>query len=317
MSCMKLFLTIQQNRLTDIVPILNALKMQHFKSALSSKNNQNTIELQVALIKCISLRRLKTDRDAAGQRLVALPERSEEIIFVELSDSERKLYDGIRDRTSKDMRKMLNVLRQFCICPSMLEENKIMPDEKFPAGSAKFQTLLGDLQNTLTQETDTKVLIFSSFEKTFKYLAPFLAKSGIGSLQYTGTVSNKPEVLKKFATGQSIRVLLITTKAGGVGLNLTCASHVYVMDPWWNPESVNQACDRVYRIGQTRPVFIKHIIARDTLDEAIQRLQQHKSHLIPLLFGQEQFNEDIHRPRTMIDCLDIDHGGTWLAKESL
>ena len=96
----------------------------------------------------------------------------------------------------------------------------------------------------------------------------------------TGKTKNREEVVRNFQENESIRVFLISLKAGGVGLNLTEADYVYIIDPWWNPAVENQAIDRSYRIGQKRKVIAVRLICPDTIEEKILLLQESKKEMI-------------------------------------
>ena len=106
-----------------------------------------------------------------------------------------------------------------------------------------------------------------------------MSKYGTMAVKIDGSVSNKDKIAQQFQTSKKIKIAFVNMKAGGVGLNLTAADTVIHFDPWWNPATEAQASDRAYRIGQTKPVTIYKLIARGSVEEKIQHLQQHKAAL--------------------------------------
>jgi SNF2 family DNA or RNA helicase len=101
-----------------------------------------------------------------------------------------------------------------------------------------------------------------------------------------GSTRNRGEVVATFQSPEGPPVMLISLKAGGTGLNLTEADHVFLLDPWWNPAVEDQAADRTHRIGQTKPVMVYRLVAKDTVEERIIKLQQKKRHLADAALGE-------------------------------
>src|SRR5690606_17304252 len=161
-----------------------------------------------------------------------------------------------------------------------------MIDETYKGSSSKFHRVLEQLEGAL--QRGNKVLIFSQF---VKQLALFRAHFDAAGLPYSyldGATQNRSEEVEKFKTQDDIRLFLISIKAGGVGLNLTEADYVFVLDPWWNPAVQQQAVDRAHRIGQTKTVFIYKFITKDTLEEKILALQERKSRIAERLITVEE-----------------------------
>ena len=127
-----------------------------------------------------------------------------------------------------------------------------------------------------------KVLVFSSFVEYLNIFEEHLKNAGIGYSKLTGATRNREEVIDRFQTDSKVQVFLISLKAGGVGLNLTAADYVFILDPWWNPSAENQAIDRAHRIGQTKNVFVYKFVTAGTLEEKIITLQNRKSRLAGL-----------------------------------
>jgi SNF2 family DNA or RNA helicase len=116
-------------------------------------------------------------------------------------------------------------------------------------------------------------------------IEPLLAEASIGYTRLDGSTRDRGRVVGSFQSEDGPPVMLVSLKAGGTGLNLTAADHVFLLDPWWNPAVEDQAADRAHRIGQTRPVVIHRVIARDTVEERILLLQQRKRALAEAALG--------------------------------
>jgi SNF2 family DNA or RNA helicase len=127
-------------------------------------------------------------------------------------------------------------------------------------------------------EDGRKVLVFSQFTSLLALVRPRLTQAGLEHLYLDGRTKDRAERVRQFETGTA-PVFLISLKAGGVGLNLTAAEYVFLLDPWWNPAVEAQAIDRAHRIGQTKPVFAYRLIARDTVEEKVLELQASKRKL--------------------------------------
>jgi SNF2 family DNA or RNA helicase len=164
-------------------------------------------------------------------------------------------------------------LRQVCCDPRLV---KSLPARKNGAGSAKLIDLMQMVQDLLDE--GRKILIFSQFTSMLKLIEEELTQRAITYALLTGETRDRAAQVAAFQQG-AVPIFLISLKAGGVGLNLTAADTVIHYDPWWNPAAENQATDRAWRIGQDKPVFVYKLIAKGTLEEKIQLLQQKKANL--------------------------------------
>jgi non-specific serine/threonine protein kinase len=139
-----------------------------------------------------------------------------------------------------------------------------------------------------------KVLIFSQFVGMLQIIQRRLEIEGISFEYLDGQTRKREEKVNNFQSDDSIRVFLISLKAGGTGLNLTEADYVYLVDPWWNPAVENQAIDRCYRIGQNKSVMAYRMICTDTIEEKIVQLQERKktvaSEVIRIDMDKKSFN---------------------------
>ncbi|QFS52173.1 DEAD/DEAH box helicase [Nostoc sphaeroides] len=231
------------------------------------------------LIQPFLLRRTK------NQVLEELPSRTEILLHVELSREEKAFYEALRRQaisklTESDAeagKKHLQVLaeimklRRACCNPSL-----VMPDTEL--ASSKLQ-LFGEVLGELL-ENRHKALVFSQFVDHLHIIRDYLEHQGINYQYLDGStsVAERKKRVDAFQAGSG-DVFLISLKAGGTGLNLTAADYVIHTDPWWNPAVEDQASDRAHRIGQQRPVTIYRLVAKDTIEEKIVQLHQHKRDL--------------------------------------
>jgi SNF2 family DNA or RNA helicase len=125
-------------------------------------------------------------------------------------------------------------------------------------------------------EDGHKALVFSQWTSLLDLIEPVLSQIGIEFTRLDGSTRDRAAVVESFQSTAGPPVMLISLKAGGTGLNLTAADHVFLCDPWWNPAVEDQAADRAHRIGQERPVMIYRLVAVDTVEERILELQQRK-----------------------------------------
>ncbi|MDA0322930.1 MAG: DEAD/DEAH box helicase [Verrucomicrobia bacterium] len=254
-----------------------------FKRGLSAAQNgdEESVGILSRALRPFVLRRTKS------QVLKELPEKMEETIYCDLLPAQRKQYDELRDHyrqallakvdgdgiaKSKIMvLEALLRLRQAACHPGLLDKSKRVQS------SAKLDVLLGQIQDVVDE--DHKILVFSQFTSLLAIVRAQLDKTGVTYAYLDGHTRKREEVVARFQTDPSCKVFLISLKAGGLGLNLTAADYVVLLDPWWNPAVEAQAVDRSHRIGQTRRVFAYRIVARDTVEERILELQQKKKKL--------------------------------------
>src|SRR5208283_1286040 len=128
---------------------------------------------------------------------------------------------------------------------------------------------------------------FSQFTSLLRIVRENLDSSGISYEYLDGATRNRQARVERFQNDKDCRLFLISLKAGGLGLNLTAAEYVFLLDPWWNPAVEAQAVDRAHRIGQTKPVFAYRLIAKDTVEEKVLELQKTKRDLAAAIIGQD------------------------------
>ncbi len=216
-----------------------------------------------------------------------LPKKVEQTLFCELRGSERTMYNELRDyyRASLNgkienvgMNRMAFVileallrLRQAACHPALVDK----ADTSRP--SAKVEMLLEQLDDVLAEER--KALVFSQFTSLLSIVRSRLDDKNVVYEYLDGSIRNRQERVDRFQNDPDCRLFLISLKAGGLGLNLTAAEYVFLMDPWWNPAVEIQAIDRTHRIGQYKRVFAYRLIAKDTVEEKVLELQKSKRHL--------------------------------------
>jgi superfamily II DNA or RNA helicase len=224
-----------------------------------------------------------------------LPQKIEQTVYCEMDAAQRRQYDELRDhyrqallpRIERDglgKSKMLVLeallrLRQAACHPALLDKTK--KDEP----SAKFDVLMPQLAEV--REEGHKALVFSQFTSLLAIVRDRLDKEGITYEYLDGRTRDRQAKVEKFQTDPECKLFLISLKAGGLGLNLTAADYVFLLDPWWNPAVEAQAIDRAHRIGQTRSVFAYRLIARDTVEEKVMALQQTKRELADAIINAD------------------------------
>ena len=228
-------------------------------------------------------------RRTKAQVLTELPPRTEVSLMVDLSPAERALYEVERREATEAIESpggtfrtlaFLTRLRQACCHPRLLLDQSDLGSAKLAA----FFELFEDLRSGRH-----RCLVFSQFTRLLDLLEAELVRRSVAFQRLDGStpVAERRRRVDAFQAGTG-ELFLISLKAGGTGLNLTAADYVVHLDPWWNPASEDQASDRVHRIGQTRPVTIYRLIARDTVEEKVVQLHGHKRELAQaLLDGQD------------------------------
>jgi non-specific serine/threonine protein kinase len=226
-----------------------------------------------------------------------LPDKTETILFCEMEDEQRKIYDAYRNdfrnkilgtieeqgiqKSQLTILQGLMKLRQICDSPAILNET-----EKFENHSIKLEELAREIDENIGNH---KALIFSQFLGMLALIREKLDEIGIKYEYFDGSTSapDREKAIQSFQNDDEVRVFLISLKAGGVGLNLTAADYVYIVDPWWNPAVEQQAIDRTHRIGQTKNIFAYRMICKDTIEDKIMQLQEKKRLLAKELIADD------------------------------
>lgn len=267
--------------------MLGEAKVLKMAGGLARNPSEESRKLLAHALRPFILRRTKQ------QVARELPEKTEQTVICELEDAQRKQYDELRrhyretllarvaqqgiGRSKMHVLEALLRLRQAACHPGLLD-----PDLA-GEGSAKLETLMAQLTEVLQE--GHKALVFSQFTSLLAFVKERLDSEGIVYEYLDGATRNREECVNRFQTDEGCGVFLISLKAGGLGLNLTAAEYVFLLDPWWNPAVEAQAVDRAHRIGQTKPVFAYRLIAKDTVEEKVLELQKSKRALADAIVG--------------------------------
>lgn len=261
-----------------------------FKKAITGSTTQDDEARRVLsrALRPFILRRTKQ------QVVKDLPEKIEQTLYCDLEPPQRKLYEDLRAhyrqsllRKDSDALKGSKIevleallrLRQAACHPALLDP------ERIGESSAKLDMLLPQIAEVV--EEGHKVLVFSQFTSFLAIIKARLDQEGLVYEYLDGRTRNREERVARFQNDPDVPIFLISLKAGGLGLNLTSAEYVYLLDPWWNPAVEAQAIDRSHRIGQTRRVFAYRLIARDTVEQKILDLQQKKRDLADAILNAD------------------------------
>jgi superfamily II DNA or RNA helicase len=289
-----------ENRVGDLVSIFQFLNPGMLSSPSTRVSSiarsaggkgpeaQESRELLSKAVRPFVLRRTK------AQVAPELPARVEKTIYCELSERERKDYDELRDhyraviagkvQTSGLAKSKIHVLeallrlRQAACHPGLL-------NPRTSRTSSKFEMLLEEVHSIV--EEGSKAIIFSQFTSLLALLRRDLDQLGYRYAYLDGKTKERDAEVDRFQNDPTVPLFLISLKAGGVGLNLTAAEYVFLLDPWWNPAVEAQAIDRTHRIGQTRSVFAYRLVARDTIEEKILQLQASKRELAEAIISED------------------------------
>jgi len=233
------------------------------------------------------LRRLKTEV------LKDLPDKMEQTLYVDMTQEQARLYNQRRlmykraikeEIQSKGLKKSklfilqaMGELRQIASIPEIKSDNKII--------SPKREILMDHVADAVAGKH--KVLVFANYLHSLECVSKDMEAAGIDHLVMTGATRNRSHVVERFQEDDTCQALLMTLKTGGLGVNLTAAEYVFLFDPWWNLAAENQAIDRAHRMGQKNTVFSYRLIARNSIEEKILKLQAKKKELFDSLIASD------------------------------
>ncbi len=222
-----------------------------------------------------------------------LPAKTEQTLVCEMKPPQRRLYDELRDhyrqallprvdrlgmaKAKLQVLEALLRLRQAACHPGLIDP------QRRGEPSAKLETLMEQLREVMA--AGHKALVFSQFTSLLRIVRDRLDGDGVVYEYLDGRTRDRQAKVERFQTDPACPLFLISLKAGGLGLNLTAAEYVFLLDPWWNPAVEAQAVDRAHRIGQTRQVFAYRLIVRDSIEEKVLALQSAKRDLASALVG--------------------------------
>lgn len=261
---------------------------KEYLAGIEKKHDEDKKHKLHALIKPFILRRLKENV------LTELPPKIEQVWYSEMSADQEKEYEEVKsfyrnkiltEIDSKGMNKSQILLLQGLTKLRQIANHPKMVDPEYDSNSGKLDDVMEMLRNAIAKKH--KILVFSQFVKYLQIFKKEFEETGIDFTYLDGSTKDRQAQVESFQENEEKRVFLISLKAGGLGLNLTAADYVFILDPWWNPAIENQAVDRAYRMGQKNTVHTYKFITRNTVEEKILRLQDHKKALAKDLISSE------------------------------
>jgi len=293
-----------ENRLTELWSILDFLNPGLLGGRAAFRNNftvpierygdEDAAELLRRVTGPFVLRRLKTDPEIAPD----LPEKSEAVRFCPLTREQAALYQATVDKALEDIAgleggvtrrgrvlAMLTAIKQICNHPAHFLKDKVLA----PRRSGKLTRFMQLVEEVV--DSDGHALVFTQYREMGDILAAVLSKELSESIPFLhgGLSRNQREdMVQRFQSPEGPTVMVISLRAGGTGLNLTRANHVFHYDRWWNPAVEDQATDRAFRIGQTRDVTVHRMVSQGTLEEQIHQLLEDKRSLAGRVVGTDE-----------------------------
>jgi len=285
-----------ENRAEDLWSLFHFLEpellgeKEDFVSMLSSSSFDDRYRQKIRKkVQPFLLRRRKEEV------LQDLPDKIEQVIWVEMKEDQRAFYEEWLNKTRKGLLKKITLegasshrmeileavlrLRQICCDP-------LLVDGEAALESAKVERVILDLEEAIEQ--NRKVLVYSQFTKMLKILEKKSKEKGWKYVYLDGETKDREQVVSSFQNDLSIFIFFISLKAGGVGLNLTAADYVFIFDPWWNEAVERQAIDRAHRFGRKDTVVARRYICAETIEEKMMKLKEHKMSLAKGLLDFDQ-----------------------------
>jgi SNF2 family DNA or RNA helicase len=273
-----------------------------FQIPIEKRHDETKITRLYALIKPFLLRRNKS------QVATDLPEKVENVLFCDMTEAQAEQYEEaksyyrnlILERIEEEgMARSQMVVLQGLTKLRQIANHPRMVNDEYEGDSGKLSDVLMRLESAMTE--NHKVLVFSQFIKHLNVVRQYLKEKGIKFAYLDGSTTDRQSQVELFQTDDSVKLFLISLKAGGLGHNLTAADYVFILDPWWNPAIEAQAVDRAHRIGQQKPVFTYKFIAKDTVEEKILALQRAKQQLAgSLITTEENFIKSLTREDILV-----------------
>ena len=260
-----------------------------FLTPIEKKKDEGKTQKLNSIIKPFILRRHKS------QVAKELPKKVESVKFCAMTPDQEETYEEaksffrnkILDEIEKNgIRKSHFLLLQGLTKLRQIANHPRMVDEHYNGDSGKLDDVISMISNAISE--GHKILIFSQFVKHLSILCEYLNKERIQYAYLDGSTKDRESQVRNFQEKDEIRIFMISLKAGGLGLNLTKADYVFLLDPWWNPAVEQQAIDRAHRIGQENKVFTYKFISKNTVEEKIIALQKHKLKLATELITTEE-----------------------------
>jgi len=262
---------------------------KQFQLPIEKQQSKAKTKKLYTIIKPFLLRRNKS------QVAPDLPEKIENVQYCTMSEEQEKIYEEVKSACRNKIMTEIEAgglgKSQIMILQGLTQLRQIanhprMVDQGYQGDSGKLENISHMLQTAISK--NQKILVFSQFVKHLKIVSEHLKSNGVSFTYLDGSTKDRQAEVEQFQTDDSIKVFLISLKAGGLGLNLTKAEYVFLLDPWWNPAIEAQAIDRAHRIGQKNKVFTYRFITKNTVEEKILILQQKKRKLATDLITTEE-----------------------------
>ncbi|MFW5819792.1 MAG: DEAD/DEAH box helicase [Bacteroidota bacterium] len=215
-----------------------------------------------------------------------LPEMTEQVIFCDMTEEQRKFYEEEKSSIRRyifekiedeGIHKSSMIVLQGLTRLRQISNHPVLVDENYREESGKFNEIIRNINSIISE--GHKVLVFSSFVKHLQLVKQKLGEENLEYTLLTGASTKREKIVQAFQDNPQCKIFLISLKAGSTGLNLTAADYVFILDPWWNPASEEQAVNRAHRIGQEKNVFVYRFISENSIEEKIQYLQEKKTKL--------------------------------------
>jgi SNF2 family DNA or RNA helicase len=268
-----------------------------FLTPIEKQNDQDKTHKLYSIIKPFILRRHKS------QVATELPEKVESVKYCTMTASQEERYEEVKSYFRNKILEQIDnfgvnksqmVLLQGLTKLRQIANHPKMVDLEYGGDSGKLDALSRMVLSAISE--NHKILIFSQFVKHLNIVSDFLHAKKIDFAYLDGSTKDRQAQVERFQNDEKIKLFLISLKAGGLGLNLTKAEYVFILDPWWNPAVEQQAIDRAHRIGQKNKVFTYKFITKNTVEEKILKLQQKKIKLATdLITTEESFVKDLSK----------------------
>ncbi len=277
---------------------------ENYQFPIEKKQDEAVTRRLYAKIKPFMLRRHKS------QVATELPEKVEKVFYSHMTEEQARIYEETKSYYRNLLLEQIEQKgvgrSQFLVLQGLTKLRQLANDPRlvdpdFEGQSGKSKDVLHQLTSVI--ENGHKVLIFSQYVKHLKLFRAYLDTHKVAYCYLDGSTKKRQEVVDKFQSDASIKIFLISLKAGGVGLNLTAAEYVFILDPWWNPAVEAQAIDRAHRIGQKNTVFTYKFITRNTVEEKILALQRSKKRLFNELITTEDTFVKSLTPQDIMELL--------------
>ena len=261
---------------------------ENFLLPIEKKGDENKVNKLHAIIKPFILRRQKS------QVLKELPDKVEQVMYSEMTADQNKEYDIVKSYFRNKILEEINhdgvgkskmTLLQGLTKLRQIANHPVLVEKDYSSDSGKFQDVLRLLESAMAE--GHKILVFSQFVKHLALFKNHLDKEKIEYAYLDGATKSRQAQVEFFQNNDKVQLFLISLKAGGLGLNLTEADYVFILDPWWNPAIEAQAVDRAHRMGQKNTVHTYKFITKDTVEEKILLLQERKKQLADNLISTE------------------------------